>query len=406
MGFQFELLQEFSNFTGLELELIAKKELNSKIELLENGKADIIATNMTITKERKNKVDFTIPIGYTRQILVQRKAERPGNDDGQVKLIRNQLDLAGQKVFVKAGSSFADRLRNLSEEIGQTIYVIELNKDTEDLIEMVSEGKIDYTVCDENVAVANSQTHDNIDIQTAVSFPQYFAWAVRKGDTELLDKLNHWLETFKKSRKYKLVYSKYYESSYISRKRESEYFIVEAGKVSRYDEYIRKYAGELGWDWRLLAALIYQESRFNPNVKSWAGATGLMQLMPRTAEAFGVEKLNDPEQNIQAGVGFLKWLNKRFDKKNVDPDDKIKFILAAYNAGFGHLEDAMKLAQKFGKDPRKWDDNVALYVLNKANPKYFNDPVVKYGYCRGEEPFNYVRDILNRYEHYKNIIEK
>ena len=148
---------------------------------------------------------------------------------------------------------------------------------------------------------------------------------------------------------------------------------------------------------------MYQESRFQPNVKSWAGAFGLMQFMPSTASRFGINPNSSNEQQIRAGVKFLMWLEERFD--NIESrDEKIKFTLAAYNVGLGHIIDARNLAEKNGSNPDIWDDNVDKYLLSKSDPEFYNDPVVKYGYCRGKETYAYVRDIMERYEHYSNLI--
>ncbi|NJM16045.1 MAG: transglycosylase SLT domain-containing protein [Bacteroidales bacterium] len=187
----------------------------------------------------------------------------------------------------------------------------------------------------------------------------------------------------------------------MANRRASEYFVIEKGRMSAYDEQIKRYSRDLGWDWRLLASLIYQESRFQPDVKSWMGAYGLMQLMPQTADRFGVDSTSTPEEQIVAGVKFLRWIDRRLRDVIIDEDERIKFILAAYNVGYGHVLDAMRLAEKYGKDPTQWDKNVDYYVLNKSNPEYFNDPIVKHGYCRGDEPYNYVYDILERFNHYK-----
>ena len=157
----------------------------------------------------------------------------------------------------------------------------------------------------------------------------------------------------------------------------------------------------IGWDWQLLASIGYQESRFNPNVVSWAGAEGLMGIMPNTAKALGVtpHELKNPDTGIRTGVDCLRRFRQGFGKIT-DPVEKIKFTLAAYNAGIGHIYDAQRLAEKYGKDPYVWDDNVAEYIRMKNDPEYYNDPVCKHGYLRGSETFNYVREVMERYNYY------
>jgi len=167
---------------------------------------------------------------------------------------------------------------------------------------------------------------------------------------------------------------------------------------------IRKYSGRIDWDWRLLASLICQESRFRPDVESGAGAYGLMQIMPLTGKNLGIDITSSPENNMRAGIEYINWLHSIFDAKIPDENERINFILAAYNAGPGHVLDAMKLAEKNGMDPHKWDGNVAVWLLKKSEPKYFNDEVVKNGYFRGTESVAFVSQIINRYEHYRNII--
>jgi membrane-bound lytic murein transglycosylase F len=184
----------------------------------------------------------------------------------------------------------------------------------------------------------------------------------------------------------------------------SDYFSLTSGRISQYDELIKKYSGLIGWDWRLLASVIYQESGFDPTAQSWAGAYGLMQLMPNTARRFGVDRNSPPDQHIRAGVEFIKWLDDRFREKIPDQQERIKFILASYNIGYGHIEDAMNLAEKYGKDPHVWDNSVDEFLMMKSNQKYYMDPVVKYGYCRGIETYNFVSEVLERYADYKNIL--
>ena len=178
------------------------------------------------------------------------------------------------------------------------------------------------------------------------------------------------------------------------------------GKISKYDDMIRQFSRGINWDWRLLASLIYQESRFIPDVTSGAGAYGLMQVMPETGRNFGIDITSSPENNMKAGIQYIKWLHSIFDNIIPDTKERINFILAAYNAGPGHVLDAMKLAEKNGMNPFKWDGSVAEWLLKKSERQYYNDSVVKNGYFSGTESVNYVSQVRERYEHYQTIIQE
>jgi membrane-bound lytic murein transglycosylase F len=411
MGYQYELLKLLAKHLDVDLEIVVENDVNRNFEMLLEKECDIIAINLTKTKERSKIIDFTIPHSQTKQVLVQRKPDNwreLTKDEIDSKLIRNQLDLANKVVYVQKGTSYAERIKNLSDEIGDHIIIIEkADLEVEQLIELVASGEIEYTVADENIAMVNQTYYPILDIETAISFPQNLAWGVRKEDDSLKMAINKWLKDFKQTLDYALIYNKYFKSPRSAKIIESEYYTITSGKISAYDDYIKEYSKIINWDWRLVASLIYQESRFKSNVKSWAGAYGLMQLMPTTAKRFGVNKNSSPKENIKAGIKFIKWLDKRFENRGIkDEEEKIKFILAAYNVGLGHILDARRLAEKYGKDPNVWENNVDEFILKKSDPKYYHDPVVKYGYCRGTETYQYVYQILDRYEHYKNILPK
>jgi len=175
-------------------------------------------------------------------------------------------------------------------------------------------------------------------------------------------------------------------------------------EVSPWDNEIKSVSDSLKWDWRLLASLICQESKFDPNAISWAGAIGLMQIMPQTGRNFGIDISASPENNMKAGMLYINYLQSFFSGRIKDSTERVKFVLGAYNAGAGNIVDAMKLAEKNGKNPLMWDDNVAVFLKKKSEPEYYNDPVVENGYCRGDESVNFVSQVLSRYSEYKNII--
>ena len=308
-------------------------------------------------------------------------------------------------MFVQKNSSYASRLHNLAEEIGDSIKIMEVEDSLEELIIKVAKGEIDYTISDENMAKVNQTFYPNIDIKTAVSFPQNLAWAIRKENSDLLlNAINSWLIDFKKTTSYALIYNKYFRNSKSATMVGTGLVVTDDGQLSRWDPVIKRYSDSIQWDWRLLASIIYQESRFYADTTSWAGAYGLMQIMPTTAKHYGIDRKSSPEKNIEAGVKYLKWLDGIFTEKVEYPVERYKFVLASYNAGLGHILDARALAVKYNKDPMVWTGSVDGFILKKSNPRYYLDPVVKYGYCRGEEVFNYVEQIFARYEDYKNII--
>jgi|WetSurMetagenome_2_1015567.scaffolds.fasta_scaffold18777_2 membrane-bound lytic murein transglycosylase F len=408
LGFQYEMLQQLASHLNVRLEVKVSRNLNESFEMLRNGEVDLVAQNLAVTKNRLQIVDFTEPLVQSHQVLVQRKPEnwqKMKTESVNAFMITNPVKLKGQTIYITRGSTASERLKNLSEEIGGDIHIIEVEESPEKLISLVSEGEVPFTVCDNIIAQVNNKYYPNVDISTAVGLDQDLAWAIPKGSTTLKKEINNWLNGFTQSPRYRKLYACYFESEKMATIVESDFYAINTGKLSPYDDYIRQYSQKMGWDWRLTASLIYQESKFKNNLTSWAGAWGLMQLMPATARRFGVDTVSSPREQIRAGVEFINWLNKLFaDIK--DDNERVKFVLAAYNIGPGHIIDARNLARKTGVNPDKWDNNVAQCLLSKADPKYYNDPVVKFGFCHGNETFNYVTEVLERYEHYRNIVER
>ncbi|PCJ89108.1 MAG: lytic transglycosylase F [Flavobacteriales bacterium] len=410
MGYEYELLELFAKHIDVDLEIVLVDDMDNVLDNLNEGIGDIVAANLTVTNERSQIVSFAEHNMFTRQVLIQKLPinwQYMKRHEIEEQLVRNPLKLAGKEVYVRKGTSFYTRLKNLSDEIGGKINIMPVpgNYDTEQLIEDVANGKIEYTVADENIALINKTYYPNIDIKTAVSFPQKIAWAVRKNSPQLRNAINDWLKKNRKTSDYATVYNKYFKSSKAQKKRASSMFSSNSGgKISEYDELIQRNSKILDWDWRLLASQVYQESLFDPQAESWVGAYGLMQVLPETAENFGIYNIHIPENNMKAGTLYLVRLEEYWNDKIPGEEERIKFVLASYNVGLGHVIDARRLTEKFGKDIDKWDDNVAEYLLLKSKPKYYTDEVVRHGYCRGQEPYNYVKKILSRYEHYKNVI--
>jgi len=410
IGYQYEMLKDFTDFLGVELEMVVEKDLDKSIDMLNSGEADLLAMGLTVTNDRARVFEFTNPIMTTHQVLVQRKPDNylqmATAEEINSHLIRNQIDLAGKTIYVQKGTIFASRLATLADEIGDTIIVIPEEKDVEELIRAVANKEIDYTVADEHIALVNSKYYPNIDIKTPLSFPQKIAWAARKGQTGLVDTINVWLKGYLKSIKSRLIYNKYFRNIRAKKMGRSKYNSFSGDHLSPYDKYIKEGSKLLKWDWRLLASLIYQESQFKPNVKSWVGAFGLMQLMPTVLQKYGLDSTANPEQQIEAGIKHLKYKLKQVPDEITDSTERIKFTLASYNSGIGHVFDARRLTEKYGSNPNVWDNNVAEFILKLSDKKYYHDPVVYYGYTRGIETYNLVSEVMYRYEQYKNLIRK
>jgi membrane-bound lytic murein transglycosylase F len=413
MGYEYEMLRSFAKSLNVDLQIVVAKDMNQIFDMLRKGDVDIVSANLTVTEDRMKKVNFTDPLIYTRQILVQLKPKGWNSMNAEKQsehLVRTTIDMSGKNIYVRKGSSFYDRLVNLQEEIASKINIVEVPGEvtTEGLISMVAEGKIPYTIADENVAMVNQTYYPQIDIKTAISFPQKIAWAVNKKSPLLLAELNDWINGQKNTVEYAVLYNKYFKNPKgAGQRNESEFSSIGGNKISPYDDMIIAYSHEIGWDWRLLASMIYQESKFDANAQSWAGACGLMQMIPSTAQQYGLDTCGaTPIASIDAGTRHIIKLNQYWEKQISNKDERIKFVLASYNVGLGHIIDARNLARKYAKNPDVWFNSVEKFIVLKSNPKYYNDPVVKCGYCRGDEPYKYVREIMARYEHYRNTIKE
>jgi len=404
MGFQFELIRDFAEYSGLNVEIIVNNDFNSITDNLLAGKYDIVALNLPVNNNYSKYISFTQPLMSFKPVLVQLK---PASEADEKKYISDINQLNGKTVIVKKGSAYVQRLKNLSEENNLSIDIVEVPESDEQLIRFVATGEVDYVVCDNNLAKVNQKYFPQLDVSLEIGLSQNMAWAVRKEAKNLLSILNGFFETEKKSSRLALIKDKYYNNQYSNYIVNSEYFVLYSEQLSPYDELIKTYSTELNWDWRLLAALIYQESKFNPESKSHRGAIGLMQLMPTTALLFGADSVSiyKPATNIEVGVKYLKWLEKKFMPIVPNKEERIKFVLAAYNIGLGHVIDAQLLANKYGKDMTKWDD-VKHFLLNKSLPEFYKDSVVQFGYCEGVETNNYVSGVIDLYMHYKNVTSK
>lgn len=398
MGFQYELSEQFAKSLGVKLKVKVARNVKDLIRKLEAGEGDLIAYTLPVTKEWKDSLLYCGEDVITHQVVVQRK-------NGRHKPLKDVTELIGKDIYVNPGKYY-ERLVNLDKELGGGIRIHLVRSDSisaEDLITQVAQGKISYTVADNDIARLNRTYYPNLDINLKISFDQRSSWAVRKDCPQLARAASEWHKANLTSPDYKASTKRYFEISKATP--HTPILSLREGKISHYDALFKKYAKEIGWDWRLLASLAYTESNFDTTAVSWAGARGLMQLMPSTARAMGLPdgKEQNAEESIKAAVKYIGMTAQSFSE--LPKEEQVNFVLASYNSGIGHVQDAMALAEKYGKDPHVWKDNVEKYILLKANEEYFTDPVCKNGYFRGTETYNFVREITGRYEQYKKKIK-
>lgn len=398
MGYDYSLISQFAEDKGMQLSLEVAPSLSRAIELLDSGKVDLIAYEIPEITEYKDNIVPCGPTNETYQVLVQPKA------DGAPE-ITDVTELPGHTVYVEDHSKYLYRLQNLNDELGGDIDIRIVDSDTiitDDLFEMVADKKIPMTVVDNDIAQINLDYFPGLDASVDISFHQTSAWGVSPENKWLGDSIDAWLDTDLTRQHNLALYKRYFEESR-GNLAPIPNMIGDGVNVSKYDELFKKYAAQIGLDWRLLAAISYQESRFNPNAVSWAGARGLMQVMPKIGRAYGVApaKLTDPETSIRTSTRLLADIDKTLKSSITDDEERLKFMLACYNGGLGHVSDARNLAKSQGLNPNTWYGNTERGILMKSDPRYYRSPKVKYGYMRGRETTDYVRKILGYYERIK-----
>ena len=405
MGYHYDLIREFCREHELVPEIIVAGNTAGMLDMLQRGEGDMIAYNIPVTNALRDSVLYSGLQQISHQVLVQRALR------GDT-LVTDVTGLIGKKVTVTEGSRYHDRIVNLNNELGGGILVDITYEDTivtEDLIRMVSRGEIDYTIADDNLAKLNQTYFRNLDVDMQVSFDQRSSWVVRRDMPLLADSLNSWFENKTDEPVFLRIIKRYFEETkgYLESDRPSYSDILGPGVISPFDPFFKQQGRRLGIDWRLLASLSYQESTFQTEGQSWAGAIGLMGLMPATAASLGVtgDHLYDPEMNIRAGAEYLKQLLNIFGTIE-DDAERLKISLAAYNGGIGHVSDARALAEKYEADKNVWEGNVEKFIQLKRLEQYYTDPVCRNGYFRGDETINYVRKVISRWELYKEKVKE
>jgi len=425
MGYEYELLTLFAKESNLRLKPVVVRDSKLLFEKLNRGEGDLVAAQLAATTNQ-SEVRMTSGLYSTAPVVVQRGAKtapvagetrtvakslaREAREEEaarpieiRARLVTKPADLAGRRLHLPRSSPYRGKLLELNNELRDDIDVVEVDESSDRLIQKLAVGGIDYTVAPENLASLKSGEYRNLMITPTIGPPQPVVWATRLTSPKLQEALNRWIEAKRKSGLLNILYRKYFLDRRAFRTRgASQYLASESGVLSPFDDWFRESAAIPGWDWRLVAAQAYQESRFNPAARSWAGARGLMQIMPRTARQLKVDPSN-PRQSIAAACRYLWQLDRSWRTSVPDEEERLKFILASYNVGLGHVQDAVRLTEKHGEDPTSWS-HVAYWLIRKSTRSVYNDPVVKHGFARGTEPVAYVDQILGRWENYREFV--
>lgn len=384
MGFEYDLAKAFSDYLGVSLKVITPP-WEKLFDELNTGNGDFIAASLTITPSREKLADFS-----DEYLAIQQQAIIHTNNFQAKKL----EDLKGKTIHVRRGTSYEERLNELKG--GELDINIQLYEDTptEELIRMVAEKEIEVTIADSNIAFLNRRYYPDVKIAFPIEEPQSLGWAVKKGETALQNEINEFFKKIKKDGTFAKIYEKYYANveifDYVDLKK---YHRRLKTRLPKYKEIIKKAAEKYGFDWRLIAAVVYQESHFNPRARSFTGVRGMMQLTLNTAKDMDIKNRLDPKQSIMGGVKYLKRLYDRYDDAK-DPD-RVLITLASYNVGHGHILDAQKIAKENNLDPNSWSSLEEILPLLRYRNYYRK---TKNGYCRGTEPVRYVNRILTYYD--------
>ncbi len=384
-GFEYDLAREFAKFMNVELDVITPG-WNNMFLCLDQGKGDVVAAGISITKRRLGQVAFSIPYMTVQQRIIHHRLILEPNDIE---------DLGFRAIHVRRGTSYHSRLEQVKIEGVPLTYILHDNTPTEELIAMVNQRKIKFTVADSNIALISQRYYPDIRIGIPIQEKESLAWAIRKDDPEMLKAVNRFFLYANETGILEAITEKYYHNI-----NQVDVFDVKKfhkrikSRLPQYKKLIQTECKKYGFDWRLITAVIYQESHFNEDAVSKTNVRGLMQVTHATAAELGIKNYKKPDQSIRAGIKYLHKMFLKFDHID-DEYQRMLFALASYNIGYGHVLDAIKLAHKRGLDPGVWRSLKQTLPL-LARPAVAKN--LKHGYARGGEPVHYIDRILTYYD--------
>jgi len=386
-GPEYVLVKSFADYLGVNLEIEATNSFSGLEEELKAGKGDLIAANLTRTPSRELRFNFGPDyLETTTEIVYRRGQFRP----------ESASDLPGLKITVIAGSSYEEVLRALKIDFPDLEWEAREDVGIEELLLAVADGAIDCTLIDSNIYRINRPFYPRIASAFTLGAQLPHAWAFPPGsDDSLVQKARSFILKARESGLIEAIEARFYRyPEQLGRVGMHQFLSQVRSRLPPLLPHFRETANRLGMDWRLLAAIAYQESQWDPDAVSFTGVRGIMMLTQQTAQHVGVDDRLDPAQSIEGGALYFLDLYRRLPESIRDPD-RVWFALAAYNLGMGHLEDARVLAERHGHDPNSWDDVVSRLDL-LSQERYFNQ--LRYGYARGFEARKFVSNVQRYYD--------
>lgn len=393
VGFEYDLARRFAERLGVRLQIVVPPTRAALLTWLRQGRGDIVAAGLTATSERLQRdIGFSRPYNYVVEEVVTRASDTT---------LHTPADLEGRTIAIRRSSSYWDTLEELrGEGLNFRILVVPEQLETEEIIGRVARGDYDLTVADSHILDIELTWREDIRVAFALGDTVPHAWATRAADHELLAAINDFFRHEYRGLFYNVTYNKYFRDPARALGEIGERPSL-SGSISPFDDLIKAYASEYGFDWRLIAAQMYEESRFDPSARSFAGAVGLMQVLPRTAAELGIESPHLVEEGIHAGVKYLRAVYDRITDA-ASPEDRLWMALASYNAGYGHVRDGRRLAARMDRDPDIWFGQLNQVLPLLARSEYYDN--ARYGYCRCREPVRYVSNIRDRYIAYRGVL--
>jgi membrane-bound lytic murein transglycosylase F len=385
-GIEYELVRMFADELGVKVHFIIPDNFDEILPMIERQKAHFAAAGLTVTEKRKSLVKFAPAYQEITQQLIFRNGSRKP---------KNLADTDGGIFEIIAGSSHEEELERQKSKIPELQWVSRRGLESEELLYLVREQVIDYTVADSNEAALSRRFYPELLIAFNLTKPEKLAWAFpHSEDTSLYDAASDFMQRMEKEGRLKDLIERYY--GYVKRLGFVDTNTFKNHVLRRlplYLSYFKEAEAATGIDWKLLAAMGYQESHWDRYAVSPTGVRGIMMLTEATAKLINVSDRTDPHQSIMGGARYFQMIEEQMPERIENPD-RLWLALAAYNVGIGHLEDARILTQQAGGNPDKWVD-LKRYLPLLSKPKYYK--TVKHGYARGREPVSYVDNIRNYY---------